>query len=292
MPPSASDPTPTPMQSPTPTPEQHSKLPIYMWIAAVAIVFAVGWLVYSLKTTSANADYICTKVISTSGNCTNGTWTNWTQTSQSTDANNVTTITYQRTYTGTRAVSKTLTYLNLRTQCQAGYTQSAYGSGGGASGFHGGDVTTTQSACQVVQSETVTKTVGPTGASSKWSITNAVTDLGTTTSTKTGVGSLAELDAMDTGANAGNGFANASGEIAVKPGLLRAGQTTTVTWTASGVDTCAVTSDGGDSWTGLTGTQVSKSITRQTTFTLTCPLNGTDLTSSAVVNVTPTFQEL
>lgn len=291
-------PTDAPMQSPAPSPapapQPQSKLPLYLWIAAIAIVFAVGLLVYSLKTSRANSDYICTKVVELSGNCANGSWGGWTQTSQTTDANNITTTTYQRTYTGTRETSKTLTYLNLRTACQAGYAQTGGGSQNGASGFHGGSVTTTQSACQITQTQTVVKTSGPTGGNSKWTITSTQTDLAQASTTQRSVGSLEELNANDTSAGSGGSGASlgeASGEIAVKPELVRAGQTTTVAWSASGADSCAVASDGGDAWSGLAGTQVSKPIMRKTTFTLTCSVGGAELTSTATVNVTPTYQE-
>ena len=275
-----------------PVPPARSRMSLYLWIAAVAVVCAVGVLVFQLRTTGANADYICTKTISVTGACANGAWSAWQTVSQTTEGN-VTTSTLERTYTGTRSTSKTLQYLNLRTACQSGYEQQAYGSGGGASGFHSGSVTTTESACQIVQTQTFTRTTGATGSSFKSTVSNVQTDIGAQTSNKQDVGSLGELNALDTNTGGDAVYSgDASGEIKVQPNLVRSGDPTVVTWTTAGISSCTVTSDGGDSWSGTSGTKNSKPILQRTIFTLTCPLDAlTSLTATAQVDVAPVFQE-
>ena len=59
---------------------------------------------------------------------------------------------------------------------------------------------------------------------------------------------------------------------------------------------CTVTGQNGDTWSGLQsilGGNISKPITAQTTYTLSCTdLSGTPLTKSATVRIIPTFQEI
>lgn len=277
---------------------RHSNKTLILWIIAAITVLVVGVLVFFVRTTGANADYICTKTITVDSACTNGSWSNW-ETVSSTTTNGVLTTVERRVYTGTRTLSKTLEYLNLRTACQAGYTQQDYGSGGGNSGFHGGGVTTVDSACQIAQTQTVTRTVttggtgGTGGSTGSTVITTTGQDTGGQNSNRHDVGSLDELNAQDNGNGSGtHGFGDITGQVTAKPSLVRSGNTTTVTWSATGVNTCTLTSNGGDSWTGLSGTQVSSPIRQQTTFTLRCPLDGgTDLTASSQVDVAPNYTE-
>lgn len=277
---------------------QQSRAVMYWWIAAVAALLIVGGLFVSLKITTANADYICTKVVESQSACANGSWGSWETVTQTTDGN-VKTLVQKRTYTGTRTVSKTLTYLNLRTSCQAGYTQVSNGGAGGNSGFHGGTVTTSSSACQVVQNQTVTQTSSDGGSKVTWSVQNSQTDTGGITTQTQNVASLNELNAQDDGGNGngnGGGWGNlgGSGEISVQPSLVRRGDTTTVTWTATGVTQCSIVSTGTDSWQGLaiSGSRVSSPINAMTTFTLSCPVaDGVNVTAAAKVNVAPTYEE-
>lgn len=275
---------------------QQSRAVMYWWIAAVAALLIVGGLFVSLKLTSANADYICTKVIESDGACANGSWGAWQTTAEATEGN-VTTKTQQRIYTGTRATSKTLSYLNTRSACQAGYTQQYAGNNNGASGFHGGSVTTSSSACQVAQTQTITQTANTTGGGTKvtWSVKNTQTDTGAVTTQERDVASLDDLNTEDTTGGGGNwGDIEGSGEIAAQPSLVRRGDTTTVTWSSTGTEFCTVTSSAAtpDSWEGVSGSKVSSPILTMTVFTLTCPVaQGVDITASTKVNVAPVFQE-
>ena len=71
---------------------------------------------------------------------------------------------------------------------------------------------------------------------------------------------------------------------------------TRVNWSAQNVQSCTVTGETGDTWTGLQsilGGNISKPITGETTYTLSClALDGATLTKSATVRIIPTFQEL
>ncbi len=59
---------------------------------------------------------------------------------------------------------------------------------------------------------------------------------------------------------------------------------------------CTITNQNADAWSGLQsilGGNISKPITGETTYTLSCTTqNGTILTKSATVRLVPTFQEL
>jgi hypothetical protein len=86
------------------------------------------------------------------------------------------------------------------------------------------------------------------------------------------------------------------------PSLVRSGDTTTLTWSASNVlgNSCKVTSaqdtlaNGTGNWAGaLSSGATSGPITSQTTYTLSCTgLDDSALTQSATVNIIPSFQEL
>lgn len=283
-------PTPTPQMSQRPT---NSHIVMYLWIAAAVAIVLVGVLVAFLRLTGANADYICTKVVNNSdGVCTNGSWGQWQVVSDASEGNTTTTV-QERTYTGTRAVSVTLQYLNLRSACQAGYTQQGYGSGGGASGFHGGSVQTTYSACQLVQTRTVTKTQGTGSGGTRVQTGYDQTDVGEQTTETKSVGSVAELESHNPDSSQSFTDGESTLDIAAKPALVRSGDTTSVEWTALGVSSCTVTGSNGDAWTGLTGTFASKPIFSATTYTLRCLLDGTDeLSATATVIPAPIFQEL
>ena len=84
--------------------------------------------------------------------------------------------------------------------------------------------------------------------------------------------------------------------LRVIPSLVRAGNTTKVNWSSTGMQSCSVTGDNADAWSGLQspiGGETSAAIHGQTTYTLSCiDLDGTTQTKEATVNVIPTFQEL
>jgi hypothetical protein len=85
-------------------------------------------------------------------------------------------------------------------------------------------------------------------------------------------------------------------DLRVIPSLVRSGNTTKVNWSSTNVKSCTVTGQNGDSWTGLQsilGGNISKPITAQTTYTLSCiDLEGDTQTKQATVRILPTFQEI
>lgn len=269
----------------------HWLKPIHLWFVAIVLACAAIASAFMLPV-GANADYICTRTITTTGDCTNGSWSAWRTVSEVT-TNGVTTTTLERTYTGTRATSATLSYLNLRTACQAGYTQQSYGSLDGESGNQGrgGDITTQYSACQEIQTQTNTS-----NGTSK--INTTTVDTGGATTTTTHVSTVGDLDTTagtigGTGTVGGGGLTDAAGSLVVKPTLVHPGDTVAVTWTATGVLDCTVTGTNGDTWTGLlNSTKTSGAIRAQTTYSLRCPTSdGAAITASTMVNIIPSFQE-
>lgn len=84
-------------------------------------------------------------------------------------------------------------------------------------------------------------------------------------------------------------------DIRVSPSLVRQGESTTVTWTSSGMVSCVVSEDApglNDRWTTLNGTQLSGPITQQTTYTLSCLDEDDDVfTDTARVNILPVWEE-
>lgn len=97
----------------------------------------------------------------------------------------------------------------------------------------------------------------------------------------------------------GTGFGGQSGlvnptpdlRIELSPSFLRRGKPTEVNWSASRVTSCVVTAPNGDSWTGITGTEISKPIQNATRYTLTCQSNQGVKVKNAVVNILPTWTE-
>lgn len=87
------------------------------------------------------------------------------------------------------------------------------------------------------------------------------------------------------------GAPSPTGFLRVRPALVRSGDSTWVEWSASQVSSCTVTG-GSDSWTGASGMNQSSAIRSQTTYTLSCQgLDGSTISRSAVVNITPIFHE-
>jgi|GEM_PF-2978309 len=114
-----------------------------------------------------------------------------------------------------------------------------------------------------------------------------------------------ENDNSDSNSGSNNGSGGStSPEVSIRapPSLVRAGDTTTVSWSASNVvgSTCAVTSPtdaaahGTGDWTGALSSGVTTSpIQSQTVYTLSCTgLDDAILTQSTTVNIVPSFQEL
>lgn len=260
-----------------------------LWIAAILAVIIVGLGVAYLKTAGANVDYICTKVVQSESACGNGSWGTWTVVSTNT-ASNVKTTIQKRVYTGTRTISQTLQYLSRRMQCAAGYDVTGTSSSGGDSGFHDGTITTTSSACQIEQSQTVVTTMTPTGTKVSLTNDNTKTDLGEASSTSKAAQSLAELEGT---VSTGTVLAGpAEGSIEAKPSIVSSGSTSKVSWSATGVASCSVSGTNGDAWTGATGSSTTKPIIQKTTYTLRCVATDEEvLTATADVNVIPKYQE-
>ena len=77
--------------------------------------------------------------------------------------------------------------------------------------------------------------------------------------------------------------------ISANPTRVSVGGSSTVTWSASQVNSCVVSGPGLSS-TSLSGSQ-SVTINTQSTFRITCQTNGTPITSSFTANVVPRYQE-
>lgn len=91
----------------------------------------------------------------------------------------------------------------------------------------------------------------------------------------------------------GAGF---SGHLEAKPLLVPRGLTARLYWNVSNVDSCTVTGDNGDSWTGLTSGSSGKltlPLTARTVFTLSCEAyeGATFDDESVTVNLVPIFNE-
>jgi len=82
--------------------------------------------------------------------------------------------------------------------------------------------------------------------------------------------------------------------ITADPLLLQSGGTTAVSWTASSANSCVVSEDNPaitDSWTGLSGTEMSGAIEEETVYTLTCQTDAGVVSQSVTVRLVPVFQE-
>ena len=82
--------------------------------------------------------------------------------------------------------------------------------------------------------------------------------------------------------------------ITATPSLLQSGDTTSIAWSASSVNSCSVSEDNSgitDSWSGTSGTQISSPITEQTIYTLSCVTDGGAVAESVTVSLIPIFQE-
>jgi len=108
--------------------------------------------------------------------------------------------------------------------------------------------------------------------------------------------SLSPIQACSNGCTAGGCIGVAAPGVVVwqvRPPLLNAGETASVSWQVTDVRSCEVTGNNGDAWSGTSGAQISSPITVQTTYTLSCiGLDDSTVTRSATVNITPIFQEL
>ena len=260
------------------------------WYLAAASIIGIAAIAASFLIVSGargNADYICTYIIEEHGACTSGSWSDWSVATTTAQTCSMTT-TERRVYTGTRTTRHILQYLNLRTACDAGYTQTSGGDGDGDSGFHGGTIVSESTACQIEETRTArTPAPGPgCGSSSATSttVTSATIDLGNPQSQQSSVTAIPELTAFRERMIAG--------DISAVPSLVRTGATTLVRWQGREVTECTVTGTNGDSWEGTAGEKTSGLIEEQTTYMLTCTaFNGTTVTDSVTVQVAPIFEE-
>jgi len=83
--------------------------------------------------------------------------------------------------------------------------------------------------------------------------------------------------------------------LSAVPSLVSSGATTHLNWSSTNMSACTVTATNGDTWTALQsilGGNVSKPITGQAVYTLTClGLDNITKTKTATVNVLPKFEE-
>lgn len=80
------------------------------------------------------------------------------------------------------------------------------------------------------------------------------------------------------------------------PALVQKGSAATLTWSVQNVvsGSCRIRGNNGDSWTlsGTSGSQTSKALESETTFTLSCTdQNGDPVSQSLIVRIAPTFIE-
>ena len=269
----------------------------HMYIVWGSIIIAIASIVASLfivQNVRANADYICTYVVEENSNCANGSWGSWGEVSSSQDtAACAITKVEKRTYTGTRMTRHILQYLNRRTACDAGYSQTSGGGSGGASGFHGGTITSQSAACQIEETRTTrnpgtgpscTPNTKPNATTTE--VTTTTSDIATLNGQTTSISSKDQLTAFRVSMIAANIYA--------KPPLVKSGSTTVVKWQGREVTACTVVGTNGDGpWEGTAGEKTSGIINKKTTYTLTCTaFNGQTVTDQAVVTIIPVFQEI
>ena len=262
-----------------------------IWGAVILAVAAIAASFFVIRNATANADYICTHVTEENGDCTNGNWGAWGEVS-STEESCVVTKLEKRVYTGSRTTRHILQYLNLRTACEGGYAQSGSGSGGGASGFHGGTIITESAACQIEEVRTTRKgSTANTCSATQMQMAPEVT----VTKTQSDINALDAKTASVSAVNQLTAFRESmiSAKIFVNPPLVRRNATTLVKWQGVEVTDCTVTGSNGDTWPGTSGERTSSPITVRTVYTLSCTaFNGATVTDEATVNITPVFREI
>lgn len=262
-----------------------------VWGAVILAAVAIAVSFFIVQGARANADYICTHIIEENSDCANGSWGTWTEVSSSKDtaACAVTKI-EKRVYTGTRTTRHILQYLNLRTACDSGYTQTGGGSGSGESGFHGGNIITESAACQIEETRTTRNPGAGPECTATPTVTSLQSDIGIATlvgdgQATTNITAKEQLDQFRVSMIAANIYA--------KPSLVKKGGTTVVKWQGREVTACTVEGTNGDKWEGTSGERTSGIINAITTYTLTCTaFNGQTVTDQATVGIIPVFEEL
>lgn len=85
--------------------------------------------------------------------------------------------------------------------------------------------------------------------------------------------------------------------ISAVPSLVPPNRTTNIAWSSSNTRSCSVSGTNGDGgsdapWIGINGSQVSRTITAQTSYTLTCVgLDGSTIKRTVTVNIIPNWNE-
>lgn len=275
---------------------QSKKVPLWKIAIPALIILLVGIFGINYFATS-NTDYICTRTVATEGTCTDGAWGGWATVNTTTNGD-IQTVTQQRVYTGTRLLSRQVEYLNLRTNCAAGFDQQVHGSGGGNSGFHGGNVITTTQVCQIAQSRVMTHNV-KTGEDVQTAPTTVISQTyGDTHEETVSINSFDDVGGVLLQARRDA----VALDITAEPNLVAPNTTTSVHWTSVEMTHCLVTaSTNADTWgsltsvdaTKLTGQENTRPIKEETTYTLKClDFEGNPHEKTAKVRITPSFQEI
>lgn len=258
---------------------------IYALAALIIVLAIIAGVVETFNTALGNSDQPCVRTVTEqyAGSCGNGSWTQWSATSNTTDSAGNRIFQEQRTYTGTQENIQA----SFRALCNAGVAPNAVGT-----------YNSTVLACQIVESRTRTVAVGTGGG-------NPDGSTGTTNGTISDTSSNATTGAVISQGSSGSvSYADlqdaklATVALKATPSLVKRGDTSTIAWTVGHVAACTVTGNNGDSWTGIpdvhggTVSKVSSAIQNQTTYNLSCSTRiGTTLADTAIVNIIPTYEE-
>ncbi len=79
--------------------------------------------------------------------------------------------------------------------------------------------------------------------------------------------------------------------IDASPTSVRSGDGSTISWSATNVDSCLVTGPNGFSQTGISGSAPSGALTQQSVFVITCENEGGEISDSVTVTLIPEFEE-
>lgn len=80
--------------------------------------------------------------------------------------------------------------------------------------------------------------------------------------------------------------------LSASPTRVRSGSASTITWSASGVASCAVTGPAGAFGSGMSGSQPTGPLANQSTYTLTCTTQGGTVSTSITITIAPSFEEI